>query len=213
MKMNAFLFASGGCCLLLKSACAFQQSASPNSIRRSSPVVRLQSSVSSVVSVGEDAARDVASMDMWAQNVGIQREGCELTATYEDDGFGGMAEDWSIVASQPISAGSPVLFVPADTILSSGIIRNELYTFLSSAEASLTDLGMEKDIPLFALFVKVLAEYERGEMSSYYYWLNSLPRKFNNGAAMTYSCFECLLPYAAQLSEAERDTFSRFREA
>lgn len=208
MMMKAFLFASGGC-FLLQSTCAFQSS-SPSSIRPST--VRLHSSVSSVVSVGEDAARDVASMDMWATNVGIQRDGCDLTATYEDDGFGGMVEDWSIVASQPISAGSPVLFVPADAILSSGMIRNELYTFLSSAEASLTDLGMEKDIPLFALFVKVLAEYERGEMSPYYYWLNSLPRKFNNGAAFTYSCFECLLPYAAQLAEAERDLFSKFRE-
>jgi len=208
MMMKAFLFASWGC-FLLQSTCAFQSS-SPSSIRPST--VRLHSSVSSVVSVGEGAARDVASMDMWATNVGIQRDGCDLTATYEDDGFGGMVEDWSIVASQPISAGSPVLFVPADAILSSGMIRNELYTFLSSAEASLTDLGMEKDIPLFALFVKVLAEYERGEMSPYYYWLNSLPRKFNNGAAFTYSCFECLLPYAAQLAEAERDLFSKFRE-
>jgi hypothetical protein len=165
------------------------------------------------VSVGEDAVRDVASLDMWATNVGFQRDGCDLTVTYEDDGYGGMTEDWSMVASQPISAGSPVLFVPADAILSSGIIRNELYTFLSSAEAILTDMGMEKDIPLFALFIKVLAEYERGEMSYYYYWLNAMPRKFNNGAAMTYSCFECLLPYAAKLAETERDTFSKFREA
>ncbi|KAK1736605.1 SET domain-containing protein [Skeletonema marinoi] len=187
---KAFLFAAGGY-FLLKSTSAFQAT-SPAAVR--SPLVRLHSSVASVVSVGEDAARDVESMDMWATNVGIQRDGCDLTATYEDDGYGGMTEDWSLVTSQPISAGSPVLFVPADAILSSGIIRNELYTFLSSAEA-------------------ILAEYERGEMSSYYYWLNSLPRKFNNGAAMTYSCFECLLPYAAQLAETERNTFSKFREA
>jgi hypothetical protein len=165
------------------------------------------------VSVGEDAARNVSSLDMWATNIGIQRNGCDLTATYKDDGYGGMTEDWSIVASQHISAGSPVLFVPVDAILSSGFIRNELYVFLSSAEASLTDMGMEKDISSFALFVKVLAEYERGKSSPYYYWLNAMPQKFNNGAAMTYSCVECLLPYAAQLAETERDIFSKFREA
>ena len=167
------------------------------------------------MSVGEDAARDVVSMyDVWAFSVGIQRcEGLELTSTYEDDGFGGISEDWSMLASQLIASGSPVLFVPAEVILSSGVIRNELYTFLSSAEASLADMGMEKDIPLFALFVKILVEYERGENSPYYFWLNSLPRQFNNGSAMTYSCFECLLPYAAQLAESERDTFSKLREA
>ena len=195
---------------ILRTTCGFQ--AASSNVYRSS-IVRLSSSVSSVISVGEDAARDVSNFDMWATNVGIQRDGCDLTATYEDDGYDGTIEDWSIVSSQPVSAGSPVLYVPADTILSSGIIRNELYTFLSSAEASLADLEMEKDIPLFALFVKVLAEYERGENSPYYYWLNSLPRKFNNGADMTYSCFECLLPYAAQLAEKERETFSKFREA
>ncbi|KAL7453946.1 hypothetical protein ACHAWC_005576 [Mediolabrus comicus] len=214
MKSLIALLTAGGGGFLLRStttvAFAFQAA---SCVDRTSSLFRLHSSTNAVVSVGEDAARDVESMNMWATNMGIQRcDGCELTATYEEDGFGGVAEDWSFVSSQTIAAGSPVLFVPSDVILSSGIVRNELYAFLSTAEASLADQGMEKDIPLFALFVKVLAEYERGTDSPFYYWLNSLPRKFNNGAAMTYSCFECLLPYAAKLAESERDLFSKFRE-
>ena len=148
----ALLAAGGGGCLLRSTttvAFAFQAA---SCVDRTS-LFRLHSSTNAVVSVGEDAARDVESMNMWSTNMGIQRcDGCELTVTYEEDGFGGVSEDWSFVASQTIAAESPVLFVPSDVILSSGIVRNELYAFLSTAEASLADQGMEKDIPLFALF-------------------------------------------------------------
>ena len=147
-SLIALLAAGSGGCLLRSTTTvvfAFQASLIPAtiSVDRTSSLFRLHSSTNAVVSVGEDAARDVESMNMWASNMGIQRcDGCELTATYEEDGFGGMAEDWSFVASQTISAGSPVLFFPSDVILSSGIVRNELYAFLSTAEASLADQGM-----------------------------------------------------------------------
>ena len=38
---------------------------------------------------------------------------------------------------------------------------------------------------VFRLMVKVLAEYEKGTDSPFYPWLNSLPRRFYNGASMT----------------------------
>lgn len=56
-------------------------------------------------------------------------------------------------------------------------------------------------------------EYERGQESFYYYWLNSLPKVFNNGASMTYACFDCLPPYAAWLSLSERQNFVNFQKA
>ena len=33
--------------------------------------------------------------------------------------------------------------------------------------------------------VKILAEYENGQQSPYYPWLNAMPRQFFNGVAMT----------------------------
>ena len=58
---------------------------------------------------------------------------------------------------------------------------------LVSAEHVLTQLtdGTEKRLPLFRLMVKVLVEYEKGQDSPWFPWLNSLPRLFYNGVSMT----------------------------
>jgi len=61
--------------------------------------------------------------------------------------------------------------------------------------------------------VKILAEWEKGDQSPWYYWLNSLPRLFNNGVSMTNACFEVLPPYAGWLAMNERTNYFNFKNA
>lgn len=156
----------------------------------------------------EFAQRDVYGMEQWALGYGVQKAaGVELASS---DG-----QDWQLVAQQNMPAGSPVLFVPAQLIMSSNNIAQEFGNSISQAEQFLvqTDRGTQQRLPLFRLMVKVLAEYEKGQQSPYFPWLNSLPRIFYNGVAMTDACFDCLPPYAAMLSMNERNTYSRFVNA
>lgn len=68
-------------------------------------------------------------------------------------------------------------------------------------------------LPLFRLMVRILAEWEKGQDSVYFPWLNSLPRQFYNGASMTKRCFECLPPYAGWLASNERINYGHFNMA
>ena len=61
--------------------------------------------------------------------------------------------------------------------------------------------------------VKILVEYEKGQESLWYPWLNSLPRQFYNGVSMTKGCFKCLPPYAGWLASNERINFVNFYAA
>lgn len=64
----------------------------------------------------------------------------------------------------------------------------------------------------FYLFLKVLKEYDQGDQSSYYQYLNALPRKFTT--AITFDDFEleCLPPFVAFLSKTDRFNFDLFLE-
>lgn len=66
---------------------------------------------------------------------------------------------------------------------------------------------------MFHLFLKVLIEYEKGEESPWFPWLDSLPRRFFNGASMTPYCFLCLPPLVGSLASDERVKFTHFYNA
>ena len=126
------------------------------------------------------AQRDVPGMANWAMQCGVQKaDGVE---PYSADG-----NDWQLVASQNIASGSPVLFVPGNMVLSSNAVVNEFGGSLQQAENALveSEKGLAQRLPLFRLMVKILAEYEKGQNSPYFPWMNSLPRQFYNGVAMT----------------------------
>eukprot|EP00956_Cyclotella_meneghiniana_P043393 scaffold267948_cov142-Cyclotella_meneghiniana.AAC.3 len=147
-------------------------------------------------------------MEQWAAQYGMQKaEGVEL---YTADGV-----DWTLVAQAPIPAGSSVLYVPSDIVLGSDAVAAELGGSLEAAENALVQMeqGLQQRLPLFRLMVKILAEWDAGMESPYWYWLNSLPHQFYNGVSMTDACFECLPPYAALLSMNERNAYSRFVNA
>eukprot|EP00567_Pseudictyota_dubia_P005470 CAMPEP_0197440126 /NCGR_PEP_ID=MMETSP1175-20131217/6702_1 /TAXON_ID=1003142 /ORGANISM="Triceratium dubium, Strain CCMP147" /LENGTH=438 /DNA_ID=CAMNT_0042970173 /DNA_START=63 /DNA_END=1379 /DNA_ORIENTATION=+ len=150
--------------------------------------------------------RDVFGMENWAIGGGCQKaDGFELTS------FDG--QDWSVQTNQDIAAGSPVLFVPNEMIISSSKVAQEYGQAIASAEQQLAQGNLQDQIPLFRIFFKILVEYEKGQGSPYFQWLNSLPRFYNNGASMTTQCFDCLPPYAGWLAMTERTNSINFRNA
>lgn len=153
--------------------------------------------------------RDVYSMETWAIENGFQKlDGVELYNTDIE------TDDWSLMTYSDIPAGTTVLFIPANLVLSSDEVAKE---YSGNFDLELTENAlkqMEKDLakrlPLFRLLVKVLAEYEKGTDSFYYPWLASLPSQYYNGVSMTDACFACLPPYASLLAMNERNAYSRF---
>jgi hypothetical protein len=169
MKLNIFI---GSGLLAATAVSAFQARSMPT--QRLAPPLMMNT-----IDIQETAQRDVYSVQEWAQNYGVQiADGFEITT---QDG-----EDYFVMTNQNIAAGSPVLYVPAELCLSSGMVEQEFGASLAAAEATLTAYeGTAQRLPLFRLMFKVLAEYEKGADSPYLPWLNSLPRRFYNGAAMT----------------------------
>lgn len=185
--------------------CATTSAFTPSSISRSAVVVRSSSSIitqqkqsppaqqsstqlhqyaaatSGAINLADEyAQRDVYSMEEFATNYGTQKApGVEL---YSDDG-----SDYQLITQQPIGAGQTVLYVPADIILSSERAYNEFGNEIQQAERVLVqiDQGTQARLPLFRLMVKILAEYDQGENSAWFPWLNSLPRVYYNGVSMT----------------------------
>ena len=133
-----------------------------------------------VVDINEYTQRDVFSMQEWATNAGVQTsDGFELTS------FDG--KDYYAMTQQNVPAGSPVMYVPEGMIFASSKASQEFGQYLQQAEGELGRASLQEKLPLFRIFVKVLVEYEKGADSPWFAWLNSLPRLFNNGAAMTLS--------------------------
>ena len=119
---------------------------------------------------------------------------------YSEDG-----SDYQLITQSPIPGGSTVIYVPSEVVLSSERVVAEFGGSLQQAENVLVqmDQGTQARLPLFRLMVKVLAEYDAGEDSPFYPWLNSLPKQFYNGVSMTDACFACLPPYAGWLVSEE----------
>jgi len=72
-------------------------------------------------------------------------------------------------------------------------------------------LGAAAQANDFSLFVKILVEYEQGDDSSFFPWLNSLPRLYFNAVSMTSFCYECLPPLVFSLSRTEKVRFDNFK--
>ncbi|KAL3908868.1 MAG: hypothetical protein SGARI_002872 [Bacillariaceae sp.] len=162
--------------------------------------------------------RDVHSMEQWAVQCGMQKaNGVEL---YSEDGV-----DYSLMTQSGVGAGQPVVSVPAQIVINSASIEQEFgQGCMQQAEQVL--LRVDEDarrkgeessshyrLPLFRLMVKILAEWEKGEQSMFYPWLNSLPRQFFNGVSMTRECTDCLPPYAGWLTFNERHNYEHFDTA
>lgn len=153
----------------------------------------------------EYAQRDVYAMEEWATQYGAQKApGVEL---YSADG-----SDYQYITQQGVGAGQTALYIPSDIVLNSAAIQQEFGPSLQGAESVVVgiDQGTQARLPLFRLMIKILSEYEKGQDSPFFPWLNSLPRQYYNGVSMTDACFDCLPPYAGWLASSERQNYSNF---
>ena len=188
--------------LLVACSSAFQITTTQRE-RRTAVNTKLNSyTLQSTIDIKENAPRDIATVYDWAANYGIQTiPGFELST---QDGY-----DYYATTSQEIPAETPIVYVPNELILTGNKARLEFGTEVSAAERSLklSDHGS------FYLFLKILKEYALGSDSYWYSWLNSLPRYFSTGSAMTQFCFSCLPPYAAKQTQQEKSKLKRFELA
>jgi len=158
--------------------------------------------------VTEGAPREVSAFEEWAACVGIQRsDGFRLVAAAVDHtGF----LDVSAATTEDVTAGSPVVFVPSDRILSAHRAMEEFGGCLGEIEELLSANGYGLDLRQYYLLLKVLAEAEKGQESDWFPYLNALPRYYSNGAAMTPFCFSVVPPLVARLCKDERARFKNF---
>lgn len=157
-----------------------------------------------MVDIQENIPRDVNGLQEWAQNNGVQRvDGFQLGS---EDGL-----DWYAGTTQPLAQGSPILSIPGPMILSTAATRRELN--VDAAVDQLARLGAGNDVPEFYLFCKVLAEYQNGDQSPWFPWLNSLPRLYYNAISMTDFCYECLPPLVFSLARKEKVKLDNFVSA
>jgi hypothetical protein len=147
-------------------------------------------------------------MEQWAYQCGVQgTDGLQLVADSDMGpntvGMHQQHSDVSLMTSYDIAANSPVLFVPSEMILSSNKAVEE-FGRLEDAEKLIKSLNAESELRQYYLMVKILVEYEKGEASPWFPWLNSLPKVFFNAASMTPFCYKCLPSFMASLAMKER---------
>ena len=105
------------------------------------------------VNLSSSVERDIYAMSDWAAGYGVQQaEGIQLNSY---DG-----KDYFPTAQVGIPAGSPVMCVPSDLVISSSKSAQEFGANLSACENQLVQAGLQDKIPPFRVFFKILAEYE-----------------------------------------------------
>lgn len=100
------------------------------------------------VNLNEQAPREIQPFEEWSRNCGVGMcDGFALTTT-----DGGM--DYSVTTNQNIPAGSPILYVPSEMVLTSVAAEQEFRAGLGDAERQLAEEGLRERVSLFRLFVK-----------------------------------------------------------
>ena len=164
------------------------------------------------VDIDEETPRDFAAFEQWSTACGVQRhEGFQLILN-DADGL-----DCSVMTTQDLPANQPVLIVPSNMILTGENARHELGGFAPVQQAE-QKLLKKLDSPQqhlypFYLWLKILKEFELGDESPWYPWLNSLPRYFSNGSSMTRYCTDCLPPLVGRLTLKEQIRYKQFVRA
>lgn len=159
----------------------------------------------STVNIAENAPRDIQTMEAWADACGVQKsEGFQL-ASADEYGL-----DVFATTTQDLPAYSSALYVPETMILSSHKAMAELRSEeMEPAENIVNGVNAGSELQYYYLMLKILVEYEKGEESPWFPWLNSLPRYFSNAASMTPFCYQCLPSLMRKLAMEERANLNR----
>ncbi|CAB9520422.1 M protein repeat protein [Seminavis robusta] len=188
------------------STLGFQVGGGLSSSRNNAASTKLFSLQTSQVDISTGAPRNYDGLINWAQYYGLSTENTFQVTT--------QSGDWGAIAAQPAAAGSRVLFVPAMCRLTSDRIRTEEFADMAPYIAQYfdnADGNTKVDLAChFYLFLKVLQEYDLGDQSPFFGWLDALPRKFST--AVTFSDFEvdCLPPFVKYLANTDRYNYGLF---
>jgi len=180
----------------------------PRAISKPAFYSRCASSLFAVVNIAEDAPRDIQTMEQWAYNFGVQKAGgLQFTAENPFETNDGSRLDISLMTSEDMPASTPILYVPNELILSSNKAIVE-FGRQANAENFISDMNVGSELRHYYLMLKILAEWERGDQSPWYYWLNSLPRFYSNAASMTHFCYTCLPTLMSLYAMKERSNMN-----
>jgi hypothetical protein len=161
------------------------------------------------LSITRETPRDILTFQEWAGQCGVEAENgfCFMENLVDDN------EEYYAATATGGRAGSRVLRVPNEMILSSARIAQDYEGYVQPSFTTIEQKGMRHLLLQFYLFLKILVEIEQGSDSPYYPWLNSLPRKYNTAVSMDDFCLECLPPFIKSLCQVKRNQLAVFREA
>ena len=135
---------------------------------------------SSVLPLERTATREIDNFQAWAGDCGVLAENGFYIEEQMVDGV----EDYYAATSTGAAEGSRVLAVPGEMILSSIWLEQEYEGYIEPCIGTLHEMGMDGLSEQFYLFVKILIEYENGETSPYFPWLQAMPRAWNTAVSM-----------------------------
>lgn len=157
------------------------------------------------IDVSEYAGRNGQTFVDWATHYGALPENFQINPR---------SSNWAAEAIQPAPAGSRLLYVPGILKMTAQAAREQDFANLASTIAQYIDPSKNDGEVLLSdhlyLFLKVLQEYDLGESSGYYPWLDALPRKFSTSLGFDDFEMDCLPPFVKFLAERDRENFNLF---
>lgn len=110
-----------------------------------------QTSLAAHISTSEDSPRNLQDLEEWCTQYGVQKmNGVQL---YSEDFL-----DWQLITTEDIPAGTALLYVPAEMVLSSFRVAQEFDSMgdvsVAKAVEKLGKIGGAGSIPKFHLFLK-----------------------------------------------------------
>lgn len=155
--------------------------------------------------------RDFGGLEKWACDNGILMEnGFQLSPTHREN-----QQDWNVVLSTSATKGDRILHIPKHMIFSADAIQQQLQRQegFQAAVDHVTQRHCQEELPQFFLWIQLLQEFEKGQNSTWYPWIQALPRHFGNALYMDDVELECLPPYAWSLAKLQLLHLEVFPEA
>jgi len=110
-----------------------------------------------VINLSSSQERDVYTMVDWAPQCGVQQT--PGVGVYTNDG-----KDYFAATEADIAAGSPVVCVPDEMVMSSTKVAQEFGGSLSESEAHLIGSGLQDKIPCFDWWSRYSTNWNRARI-------------------------------------------------
>jgi len=168
------------------------------------------SSFQQAVNVNELSPRNGYDFLNWATNNGILMENFQIQPLEDDS-------NWGVLSPQGGNAGGRALFVPNMVRMTTQSIQQQdfpnLQPLIQQRIMKKSKRFQNGDVELashFYLFLKVLQEYQLGQNSPYFAYLDALPRKFNTAVNFSPKETDSLPPFVKFLSRRDQANWDLF---